>query len=391
MSSKSDGNKLQVRFVESINEIDAQVWNDLAADESPFLRHEFLLALEQTGCTVRATGWQAHHAVVTEIVGNRKSEPVAFIPLYLKYNSFGEYVFDWSWADAYRANDLKYYPKLLSAIPFTPSTSSRLLHSEQVSLEQITEVLVQAIKAEAIQHGASSWHVLFPTPQESDVLAKYSIAQRKGCQFHWFNRGYSDFENYLNALSSRKRKNIRKEREAVSKQGIRFDTVEGEDISASQWKQFYVFYQSTYLVRGREGYLSQDLFLQVGKTMPENLVLILAKIDQQIIAGALFFKGNNRLYGRYWGSLKEYQFLHFETCFYRGIDYCIKQGIQQFDAGAQGEHKIQRGFEPVETYSNHWIANEAFSNAINEFLASESAHIENYMVAAGKLLPFKKG
>ena len=393
MSRKSDDDNLQVRFVESINEIDVQAWNFLVGNESPFLRHEFLLALEQTGCTIRSTGWQPYHAVVTESASDIDDdcELLAVLPLYLKYNSFGEYVFDWSWADAYQANDLDYYPKLLTAIPFTPSQSARILHREEVPLDKVVKALCGAIQAEAAQQGVSSWHVLFPTAQESEILARLSIPRRIGCQFHWFNRGYSDFENYLSALSSRKRKNIRKERNLVSKQGIQFDVVEGPEISERQWKHFYIFYQSTYLVRGREGYLSQELFLQIGETMAESLVLILAKIENQIIAGALFFKGDGKLFGRYWGSLDEYQFLHFETCFYQGIDYCIQNGLQQFDAGAQGEHKIQRGFEPVVTYSNHWIANETFSNAINDFLEKETRYIERYIADAAKLLPFKKG
>ena len=205
MSRKTDDDNLQVRFVESINEIDAQAWNFLVGNESPFLRHEFLLALEQTGCTNRSTGWQPYHAIVTDPASSPNADdiPLAVVPLYLKYNSFGEYVFDWSWADAYRANDMNYYPKLLTAIPFTPSISARILHREEVPLDKVVEALCGAIQAEAAQQGASSWHVLFPTTQESELLARFSISQRKGCQFHWFNRGYSDFENYLSALSSR--------------------------------------------------------------------------------------------------------------------------------------------------------------------------------------------
>jgi len=390
LSRKSDD--LQIRFVASIDEIDAQAWNELVGTESPFLRHEFLLALEQSGCTSRATGWQPHHLVASSASGKSPNKSVlkVAVPLYIKYNSYGEYVFDWSWADAYRSNGLDYYPKLLTAIPFTPSTSSRILHQDCFKLQELVESLSQAIITEAQKLGASSWHVLFPTIEESEALVRAYISQRRGCQFQWFNRGYTSFEDFLSRLSSRKRKNLRKEREHIIEQGIHFETVEGPDISESQWKHFYVFYQSTYLVRGREGYLNQDFFLQTGRTMPENLVMILAKTDQQIIAGALFFKDDSRLYGRYWGSLEDYQFLHFETCFYQGIDYCITNSLSQFDAGAQGEHKIQRGFEPQVTYSNHWIDSEVFAGAIKEFLQRESSYIDSYMNEAEKLLPFKK-
>ncbi|MBL4819848.1 MAG: N-acetyltransferase [Gammaproteobacteria bacterium] len=379
---------MQVSFVESITEVDAQTWNTLVSNESPFLKHEFLLALEQTGCTIRATGWQPHHAIVCH--SEADTSVVAVSPLYLKFNSFGEYVFDWSWADAFGKAGVNYYPKFLTAIPFTPCASSRILHDENVSQNAVLDALKLAIQSVAEQTGVSSWHVLFPTQAESEALGKHGMSRRKGCQFHWFNRGYQDFDDYLQALNSRKRKNIRKERRSVTGQGIQFETIEGPDITERQWKHFYDFYQSTYLVRGREGYLNQEFFLQVGRTMPKNLVLILAKVGSQPIAGALFFKGGSRLYGRYWGSMEEYQFLHFETCFYQGIDYCIRHGLQQFDAGAQGERKIQRGFEPIETWSNHWISNANFSSAINDFLKQESRYVGSYMAEAEKLLPFKK-
>jgi predicted N-acyltransferase len=370
----------------SIAQINPTTWNAIAAKSSPFLRHEFLLALETSGCTTSATGWEPHHAVVSNATG----DPVAFIPLYIKTNSYGEYVFDWSWADAYQSHGLQYYPKLLTAIPFTPSTSSRILTRSDEALENFCEQAVVEIQAEANRLGASSWHVLFPLEHESIQMATHNLSQRKGCQFQWFNRDYNSFDDFLSAMSSRKRKNIRKERNSVSAQGITFDVLEGKDITAPIWKHFYVFYQSTYLIRGREGYLNQDFFLQLGKSMPENLVMICASTDEQLIASALFFKGEDKLYGRYWGSLEDYQFLHFETCFYQGIEYCIHNNLKQFDAGAQGEHKIQRGFEPVETLSNHWIANEAFSDAIDDFLKKEEAYIDSYIEEARKLLPFKK-
>ena len=278
-----------------------------------------------------------------------------------------------------------YQRSLLLLVP-----SSRILTKPGLALESFSDLVIKEILAEAENLGASSWHVLFPLSEESQELARLGLSPRKGCQFQWFNRDYENFDAFLAALNSRKRKSIRKERREVNQQGITFDILEGTDITDSIWKHFYVFYQSTYLVRGREGYLNQDFFLQLGATMPENLVMICALVDQQLIASALFFKGENKLYGRYWGSLEDYRFLHFETCFYQGIEYCIRHSLQQFDAGAQGEHKIQRGFEPVVTLSNHWIANEAFSAAIDDFLVKEEVYTASYISQARKLLPFKK-
>ncbi|MCB1672654.1 MAG: GNAT family N-acetyltransferase [Gammaproteobacteria bacterium] len=376
----------QFRFLSSISEVDRADWNQLAGNASPFLKHEFLLALEVTGCTTAATGWQPHHLVIT----NEDSLLIGVVPLYRKTNSYGEYVFDWSWADAYRTNGVPYYPKYLTAVPFTPSTGPRFLIREEYRQPQLMHRIIDTVREHALEQQVSSWHVLFPTETESRLMADHGMLQREGCQFHWFNRGYASFEDFLAAMSSRKRKNIRKERLSVQEQGISFAFIDGAAITDKQWKHFYVFYQSTYLVRGMQGYLSQELFQQLGRTMPENLLLIEARLDNQVIAGALFFRDERKLFGRYWGSLEEYQFLHFETCFYQGIDYCIRNGLEEFDAGAQGEHKIQRGFEPIRTVSNHWIRHPAFAEAIEDFLVQEKDYMNRYRQQAGQLLPFKK-
>ena len=386
MSTTETQEDLQVKFVSSIDEIDAQSWNKLAGIASPFLKHEFLSTLENTGCTSRETGWEPYHVAAFDPQGSL----VAAMPLYQKYNSYGEYVFDWSWADAYRSNGVPYYPKFLTAIPFTPSVGPRILVGDDIRTQAVGDQLVAAVLKRAQELGISSWHVLFPTGPESELLVAHGLKAREGCQFHWFNRDYSSFDDFLAALNSRKRKNIRKERQAVADQGIRFSVVEGDQIDEKLWKHFYVFYQSTYMVRGMHGYLSEEFFLKVAEVMPENLFLVLAKHDEQIMAGALFFRDDKKLYGRYWGSLEEYQFLHFETCFYQGIDYCIRHGLQQFDAGAQGEHKIQRGFEPIRTLSNHWIAHPTFAEAVDDFLEREKTYVTRYRDDAGSLLPFKK-
>jgi len=376
----------QLRFLDSISELDSCTWNGLVRQASPFLRYEFFQALEETGCTTRATGWQPCHLAVTDSRGCL----VGAVPLFEKTNSYGEYVFDWSWADAYRSHGMRYYPKLLTAVPFTPSAGPRFLFTEDSLRDELLPHSVEAIQQHASELGYSSWHVLFPTEQEHQALSRCGLLSREGCQFHWFNRGYSSFDDFLDALSSRKRKNIRKERLAVASAGIEFVVLDGAEITAAHWQQFYGFYQSTYLVRGMQGYLNQDFFREIGRTMPDNLLLVLARKGKQIIAGALFFHDHTRLFGRYWGSLEQYQFLHFETCFYQGIDYCIRHGMTQFDAGAQGEHKIQRGFEPIRTVSSHWIGHPAFADAIGDFLDREQDHVRRYREEAASLLPYKK-
>jgi len=302
----------------------------------------------------------------------------------------GEYVFDWSWADAYSRHGLDYYPKLLTAIPFTPCAGPRLCVDSSLSLQAVVPLLMRAIEQLAEQRSASSWHVLFPESDLRDSLIAAGLQQRAGCQYQWFNGGYRDFEHFLETFSSRKRKNLRKERARVADAGIAFDVLDGANIADASWQRFFRFYQSTYLVRGRAPYLNLDFFLQLGRSMPERLLLVLARKDGEHIAGALFFKGRDTLYGRYWGCTEEYQFLHFETCYYQGIDYCIRHGLARFDSGAQGEHKIQRGFKPVHTWSAHWIRHPDFARAIARFVEEEERHVGAYVEQACEFLPFRK-
>ncbi len=376
--------KLVFRFHSSIEQIPTRTWNVLAGQGSPFLKHEFLLALEASASVCAETGWQPHHLEVT-----REGKTVAVMPLYIKGHSYGEYVFDWSWADAYRQHGYQYYPKLLTAIPYTPSQAERLLVASSEDAEQMCAVIATQVVQEARRLGASSWHVLFPSATQSACLAKHRVHQRIGTQFHWFNREYESFEHYLETFNSRKRKNLRKERKAVHEAGIVFERHGGQSISAQMWNTFYQFYENTYHVRGQQAYLTKDFFERLGRTMPEHLVLVLAKKNGLAIAAALSLCDQTALYGRYWGCLEEYQFLHFETCYYQGIEYCIEHKLQSFDSGAQGEHKIQRGFEPISTYSNHWIVDEQFDAAITDFLEKEKTYIEQYKDNAAEYLPFK--
>ncbi len=341
METKVIANNLEIDIFPRIRDIDPAVWNGIAGTTYPFLRHEFLAALEQSGSVGADAGWEPCHVLVQE-----NGVVVALMPMYTKHNSYGEYVFDWAWADAYHRHGVQYYPKLVTAIPYTPA---------------------------------------------SGLLAGLPLGERLGCQYHWFNRDYRDFDEFLGRFVSRKRKNIRRERRRVAEQGITLRRIAGPDIQASEMEAFYDFYQATYLKRGQRGYLTPEFFYQLRDSMAGQLLLVMAYQDDRAIAAALCMVGDDTLYGRYWGCFEEYECLHFETCYYQGIEYCIERGLARFDPGAQGEHKILRGFEPIETHSLHWIRHPAFRAAIEDFLHREHAGIQDYKAEAAGLLPFKKG
>ncbi len=371
-----------VKLHSSINEIAAQEWNRLCGVDYPFLRHEFLSALEDSGSVNTQTGWQPLHLSL-ESAG----ELVGVMPLYLKHHSYGEYVFDWSWADAWHRHGLDYYPKLLTAIPFTPAYGPRFGLS--LPTEQAIPLLVDALRQICSRTNASGWHGLFVEPELVEGFKHGGLQPRLGSQYHWFNKGYESFEHYLSHFNSRKRKAVRKERQKVAAQGVELRIVEGRDISATELERFYRFYQMTYLKRGQRGYLTQAFFELLHQRMPEQLVLVLAYHQEQCVAGALSLKSSSCLYGRYWGCLDEFDSLHFETCYYQGITYCIEQGLQRFDPGAQGEHKIQRGFEPIPTWSLHWIEEAGFRPAIADFLCQEQRLVQEQMDTLSNQLPFR--
>lgn len=377
---------LHPRFIDSIAAVDPATWDALVGSDYPFLRHAFLLALESTGCSNTRSGWQPSHLLLEDASG----AVLGCLPLYLKDNSYGEYVFDWSWADAWRRHGLQYYPKLLSAVPFTPCAGPRLCLAASVVPAVAMGVVLAAVQARAGQTGASGWHLLFPQTRDMGWLQQEPLLLRTGCQYQWFNRDYADFDAFLATLNSRKRKNLRKERARVAESGIRFVRLRGNELTPELWETFYGFYANTYLVRGRAPYLNRAFFLEIGRSMPDALLLVLALKGDVPVAGALCFLGRDTLYGRYWGCSDEHQFLHFETCYYQGIEYCIEQGLARFDSGAQGEHKIQRGFEPVPTWSLHWIEHPRFRDAIAHFLQEETTHVSHYLQAAAEYLPFRK-
>lgn len=379
--------EFHIRFHHSINELAPSVWDALAAGAGPFLQHAFLMALEDSGSVGPGTGWQPNHVSVWR---DEDEQPCLVMPLYRKSHSWGEYVFDWAWADAWSRFGLSYYPKFLTAIPFTPSTGPRLLASDDDVLQAALPQLLQRIREEMELIGASSWHVLFPRPEQARALQRAGLLMRHGSQFHWFNRNYRDFDDFLSTFNSRRRKNVRKERKAVQAAGVRCHRFSGEQIDEALWDRFHAYYQQTYAERGQRGYLSRRFFSLLGRLMPGSLLLVMAERDGQWVAGALYLFDDQRLYGRYWGAEVDVPGLHFEACYYQGIEFCIEQGLQCFDAGAQGEHKLIRGFEPVQTESLHWIEDERFRDAIRQFCEEEARHVESYMQAASEALPYRQ-
>jgi len=375
---------LAVKPVGAISDIDESAWRSLAPAGEPFLDYRFLLALEQSGCVSAKTGWQPNHLLL--LSGDRC---VGIIPGYLKSHSRGEYVFDWAWADAWNRYGLEYYPKLLTAIPFSPCTGQRLLLSDEARQSLTPAALHAILQQSAIAAGAHSWHLLFPVDQDQALLDTADSLHRLGCQYHWFNHGYSSMDDFMARLTSRKRKNMRKERQQVEAQGIDFQWFEGPDLTSDLVQMFYTFYQATYLKRGQYPYLNLNFFQQIRDTMPEHLRILFARRNGQWIAAALFLTGHDTLYGRYWGCLDEYAHLHFETCYYRGIELAIDKGFRRFDAGAQGEHKLVRGFEPVLTHSWHWTDQPGFQPALENFCAEEAQEIRHYQIAAREALPYR--
>jgi predicted N-acyltransferase len=399
-----DTNNFNFKFITSIDQVNRQDWNLLIETDYPFIRHEFLQALESSGCVCPHTGWQPYHLLVY-----LKDTLVAIMPLYIKTHSYGEYVFDFQWANAFHQTGLDYYPKLLSAIPFTPCAGDRLYIKAQYR-EILQPAIFEQVVQQAKKLNASSWHLLFPdkelsrVKQQSDYmqpalmqsdlikpdLIKPDLMKRCGMQYHWFNHGYQSFSDFLASCKMKSRKNIKRERRIVNDAAFKLRILEGDEITPGLWRTFYYFYQRTYAKRsGNDGYLNLSFFENIGLTMPSKLMMVVAELDGEVIAASLFFKGGQKLYGRYWGASAEYELLHFEACYYQGIEYCIEQGIDHFDAGAQGEHKIQRGFQPIETYSYHWVSDERFRHAIENFVEQESLQVKAVIKELSKKLPFK--
>ena len=378
---------MKFSVIGSLAEVSADDWNALVDSDNPFARHEFLIALERHDAVGEKFGWLPQY-----LLAHDNNKLVAACPMYLKNNSYGEFVFDWDWASAYQRSGLEYYPKLVVSIPYTPVTGQRILLRDH-SRRDIAQLVMNAAIEHAKQLGVSSLHWLFTDESDTDSFKQHDdYSLRLGCQFHWQNKHYQDFDDYLSTMSSKKRKQIKRERRQVKEQGVEFEVLTGHDISEAQWHIYHQFYTDTFDRKSGYATLSLGFFQEIARTMPDNIVLVMAKYQGEYIASAFNLRGENTLYGRHWGcarNIDEFNNLHFEACYYQGLDYCIQNKLQRFEPGAQGEHKISRGFLPTKTWSAHWIANPQFKVAIDDFLLRETRVMEDYIQELETHSPFK--
>ncbi len=374
----SGGERLALRVVDDLAQVGAAEWNALAGG-NPFLRHEFFSALHETGCAAPRAGWLPQFVTLWD--GRRLRGAV---PLYLKSHSYGEYVFDWAWADAYARHGLEYYPKLLAAVPFSPVTGARILAREPDVRAQLVAAVLE------VARGVSSLHVLFPPEPEARELEAAGMMLRRGVQFHWLNAGYRTFEEFLAALARDKRKKIRQERRRVGEAGITFRRKVGAEITREDWRFFTRCYTLTYRAHLASPYLNLAFFARLGETLPEHLLLVLAEREGRPVAAALNVFTRDALYGRYWGAVEQVPCLHFETCYYQALEFCIERGIAAFEGGAQGEHKLARGFLPEATWSAHRLAHPQFADAVARFLEREAQGVERYADELAEHTPFRR-
>ncbi|HUN47766.1 MAG TPA: GNAT family N-acetyltransferase [Stellaceae bacterium] len=380
------GNPARVRIVERLSDVPAAEWDACAGSDNPFVSHAFLEALEASGSATAETGWLPQHILVED----ERGRLLGAAPLYLKSHSYGEYVFDHGWANALERAGGRYYPKLQAAVPFTPVTGPRLLRRPGTDRE-VTATLIAALIEVARAHKVSSLHVTFPTSEEWEQFGAAGFLQRAGRQFHWENAGYRTFEDFLAALNSRKRKQIRRERRDALATGIEIETLTGGNLESRHWDAFYRFYMAMTERKWGGGYLTREFFDLLHRRLADRVVLVMARQGKRYVAGALNLVGGDTLYGRNWGVIGDFPFLHFEVCYYRALDFAIARGLKRVEAGAQGEHKIQRGYLPVPTYSAHWIRDPDFARAVESFLARERQSVEQEMaMLEDELSPFRR-
>ncbi|MGR8918365.1 MAG: GNAT family N-acetyltransferase [Gammaproteobacteria bacterium] len=374
----------QVSVLDSLAGVDPAAWDRLARG-NPFMRHGFLHGLEDTDC-LAPQGWYPQHLAIYDGDTLR-----AALPLYVRDNSYGEFVFDWSWADAYERAGGRYYPKLVTAAPFSPVTGTRLLIApDDADYAALADVLVAAGVKACNDNGLSSWHCLFPEADELEPFRRGGLLPRLGCQYHWFNDGYADFDDFLARLTSKKRKAIRRERRLVEEQALNIETLVGDAITPAQWSVFHRFYCSTFHRKWGEPRLNEAFFQTLNERLPGAPVLILARDGDDYVAGAFSLRGTDTLYGRHWGCSAHHDNLHFELCYYRTIDFCIEHGLARLDAGAQGEHKLSRGFVPVKTWSMHWLRDDGFRSAVGDFLDHEHQALEQYIAGLDEHVAFRR-
>ena len=378
------GETITLRIHSAISEVAAEDWDACAGDINPTVSHVFLNALEESGSATARAGWAPQHLTFTDGAGRL----VGAVPMYLKSHSYGEYIFDWGWADAYERSGGRYYPKLLCAVPFTPVPGPRLLVRPDAT-EDTRSNLIAGMVEFVRQRKLSSLHINFPEPKDFEVFAEAGFLQRVGQQFHWTNEGYRDFDDYLAALNSRKRKAVKKERREALGGGIEVEVLTGADLTEPVWSAFYRLYLATSDRKWGSAYLTRRFFTMIGERMPDKIVLVMARRGTEYIAGAFNILGRDTIYGRNWGAYREHPFLHFECCYYRAIEFAIGRGLQRVEAGAQGPHKLQRGYLPVPIYSAHWIPDPNFRRAVASFLAREREMVEQKIEHLTEFSPFR--
>lgn len=376
--------ELDLSIADSLEAVPAEQWNALSGTDNPFLRHEFLVALERHGAVGRRFGWLPRF-VLARVNGRL----VGAVPMYLKTNSYGEFVFDWGWADAYERAGLRYYPKLVVAVPYTPVTGSRMLLAPDAQTEVATRLVEHALEF-ARELRVSSLHWLFPPDDELAHLQGHGFARRVGVQFHWENRGYRDFDDFLDTFTASKRKKLKRERRRVRDQGVELEVLHGNEMGPTQWESYHDFYAGTFDRLGGVATLPRGFFEEIGQSMGDQVVVVFARHRDRDVAAALSLRGPDALYGRHWGCSEAFHSLHFETCYYQGLDYCIRHGLRRFEPGAQGEHKVSRGFLPVRTWSAHWIAHTGFRAAVDDFLDREEQGMSYYLEAMREHSPYKQ-
>jgi len=385
---KSVSTDINFSFISSLKNVQRVDWNALLEDDNPFLCYEFLSALEQNDCLGEKYGWYPHHLIVRDVAGAL----IAATPLYIKTNSYGEFVFDWSWASAYEQAGLNYYPKLISSIPYTPATGKRLLLSPKLSSEQQVDVaskMIQATLSESEKLNMSGTHWLFNEADECNYFREQGQMFRLGCQYHWHNHNYESFDQFLDKFISRKRKKVKQERRYVKEQNIEIKRMHGNELNEEQWQQIHRFYESTFYRKSGIPTLSLDFFKEVGSTMGEQIVLVLSYSDEQLVACAINFRSSHTLYGRFWGCTHAFHSLHFEACYYQGIEYAIFNKLKVFEPGAQGEHKISRGFLPTKTWSAHSIHDSRFEPSIRDFCKREQEYMQQDYDELMMLSPYR--
>jgi predicted N-acyltransferase len=377
---------MQLKIQTSIASVDAAQWNAVAGTANPFLRHEFLAALEGNACVGQRQGWLPRHLLAFDDSG----QLTGAVPMYLKDNSYGEFVFDWSWADAYQRAGLSYYPKAVVAVPYTPATGPRILTAGGDDADEVADQLIQLAREWSESERLSSLHYLFTDNRDTRRLQDQGFLLRLGCQFHWQNRGYRDFDDYLSCFSSHKRKKVRRERRQVREAGIEIRIINGLQASDAEIETMFDLYRSTFDKKWGHATLTLDFFRDIAASMGEQLLFFIASKGPRIEAGAICLRSDDTLYGRHWGCYRDYHSLHFETCYYQGIDYCIRHGLRLFEPGAQGEHKISRGFLPTPTWSAHWIRHSGFRGIIARFLEQETDAMRDYMDELSEHSPYKQ-